>query len=313
MKLRKLLPLLFAALLMVTMAFPIAAEAEEDYLWNIYDMNFDEMELDLIRFGFKFKADYASKDGTLKVTGIKYEKDEQGKDKEVADVFYTNFNKDLKKSVVVEVKFKTNSTNVFISNVTNSNTASPGYNLLINRDGDLCLNKSAVKLSKSPVNDEKWHTTRFILENDETVTVFLDGTQVYTGDANASSANENITTGGFGRFNISIVSTKVENAYVEIDYVRIGDGTKGVVEETTEAPETTETPETTESPVTDAGTEGANTTVADGTEAPVVTTEAEGTDAADEKDSSSIGLIIGIAAAVVVVAVVVTVIIKKKK
>lgn len=305
MKLKKLLMLLLIPALLVTMMVMSvsAEEAEEDYLWNLYDLNFDEFELDLIRFNYNFGGNYAKPDGTLRLEGLN-----KG-DKEVNDVFHTQAFEDLKLSVVTEVKFKTNAINIWITNLTNQNTMTPGYNVLINRDGILCLNKSANPLTDKPVNDGEWHVVRTILLEDETLTIEFDGEEVYSEAADASSAGLTYTEGGFARFNIVIISSNVvEEPYLEIDYIRIGDGERGVPTTETEpaAPETT-------TPATDnndnGNDDGDGTTDAKPNDGAVSTGDAQGT----EKEPMNIGVIIGIVAAVIVVVAVVVIIIKKRK
>lgn len=305
MKLKKLLMLLLIPALLVTMMVMSvsAEEAEEDYLWNLFDLNFDEIELDLNRFGFNFGGNYNKPDGTLKLEGMN-----KG-DKEVVDVFHTIPFENLKLSVVAEVRFRTNAINVWITNLTNKNTMSPGYNVLINRDGILCLNKSANPLTDKAVNDGEWHVVRTILVEDETLTIEFDGKEVYTGAAANSSAGTDYTAGGFARFNLVVISSgAIEEPYLEVDYIRIGDGEKGVPTVETEpvAPETS-TPATDNN---DAGNdEGDGTTDAKPNDGAVTTGAAQSGD----KEPMNIGVIIGIVAAVIVVVAVVVIIIKKRK
>lgn len=303
MKLKKLLMLLLIPALLVTMmAMSVSAEeTEEDYLWNLYDLNFDELELDLNRFGFNFKVNYATDDGTMLINGMK-------KDELAVDLFHTMPFEDLKLSVVVEVRFRTNTTSIWISNLTNKNTSADGYSLLINRDGILCRNVSANPLSDAPVNDGEWHVVRTILEEDETLTYMLDGKVVYEGAAKDGAASADTTAGGFARYNLKMASTDtLDDAYVEIDYIRIGDGEKGTpTVETEPVAPVTSTPATDNDDDAPAGT----TDKADNNNDNAPTT---GNAQGDEKEPLNIGVIIGIAAAVIVVVAVVIIIIKKRK
>ncbi len=259
----------------------------------------DETEWDLVNYDFSSAPSGVINEGTISDGLLKIE----GKKS-----FYTAPADTTTGKISSEISLRAVSgwVNVYFTN----KISAQGYHIQVRNDGDVLLfggpNNGYIDLiGKYDAKNLCKLTVELDLEED-VFSVSLDGAtaKVYIASNVAYYISSNTDARGYSRI---LVVGQTDDSSAEVDYLKVSN--KAVPE----TPETTETVETTEAPVTDAGTEGANTTVADGTEAPVVTTEAEGTDAADEEKSSSIGLIIGIAAAVVVVAVVVTVIIKKKK